>query len=354
MLKPGRNDIRYDALVAVSSTPENQGAPGVLPVPVYELPAELLRYTLPSRYCDSDKLFDFAWKHFGQIANGHERVQAICDWVHNNIEYRYGSGQPDLSASEVIEQRYGVCRDFAHVVVALCRTFNLPARYVSGHLPDIGFVVSSHPEDFHANCEVYLGGRWKRHNSSQARLRVFSKARSISEAIPARATQLRERATLSWSPQNSSRLIFLIKLGELLKIDELQLLKLSDAKIDVTIRNERVQVDDIILKSDNPILRGSGPIRFNGKMNLGARLLVNLKLQHQLRGVLGEDLVDSEDPEYRQIPFSVTGRIDNPKTDLLDKLIWAKVGQDVGGMLVNILRSSVPQKSEDKKKTSEN
>ena len=160
MLKSGRNDIRYDALVAVSSTPENQGAPGVLPVPVYELPAELLRYTLPSRYCDSDKLFDFAWKHFGQIANGHERVQAICDWVHNNIEYRYGSGRPDLSASEVIEQRYGVCRDFAHVVVALCRTFNLPARYVSGHLPEIGFVVSSHPEDFHAYCEVYLGGRW--------------------------------------------------------------------------------------------------------------------------------------------------------------------------------------------------
>ena len=148
MLKPGRNDIRYDALVAVSSTPENQGAPGVLPVPVYELPAELLRYTLPSRYCDSDKLFNFAWKHFGQIANGHERVQAtICDWVHNNIEYRYDSGRPDLSASEAIEQRYGVCRDFAHVVVALCRTFNLPARYVSGHLPDIGFVVSSHPEE---------------------------------------------------------------------------------------------------------------------------------------------------------------------------------------------------------------
>ena len=87
-------------------------------------------------------------------------MQAICDWVHNNREYRYGSGRPDLSASEAIEQRYGVCRDFAHVVVALCRTFNLPARYVSGHLPDIGFVVSSHPEDFHAYCEVYLGGRW--------------------------------------------------------------------------------------------------------------------------------------------------------------------------------------------------
>jgi hypothetical protein len=84
-------------------------------------------------------------------------------------------------------------------------------------------------------------------------------------------------------------------------------------------------------------------------MNLDAQLLFNLKLQNQLRGVLGKNLVDSEDPEYRQIPFTVTGRIDNPKTDLLDKLIGAKVGQDVGGMLMNILRSSAPQKTEDKK-----
>ena len=141
---------------------------------------------------------------------------------------------------------------------------------------------------------------------------------------------------------------FLVKLGKLLQIDELQLLKLSDARVDVTIRDERVQVDDIVLRSDNLILRGKGPVRFNGKMNLDAQLLFNLKLQHQLRGVLGKNLVDSEDPEYRQIPFTVTGRIDNPKTDLLDKLIGAKVGQDVGGMLMNILRSSVPQKSEDK------
>ena len=109
---------------------------------------------------------------------------------------------------------------------------------------------------------------------------------------------------------------FLIKLGELLQIDELQLLKLSDARLDMTIRDKRVQVDDIILRSDNLILRGKGPVRFNGKMNLDAQLLVNLKLQNQLRGVLGKNLVDSEDPEYRQIPFTVTGRIDNPKTDL--------------------------------------
>lgn len=147
---------------------------------------------------------------------------------------------------------------------------------------------------------------------------------------------------------------FLVKLGELLQIDELQLLKLSDARIDATIRDERVQVDDVILKSDNLILRGNGPVRFNGKMNLEASLLVNRKLQQQLKGVLSRNFVDSEDPEYRQLPFTVTGRIDNPKTDLIDKLIGAKVGQDVGGMLMNILRSGAPQKSDAKKEAEGN
>jgi hypothetical protein len=141
---------------------------------------------------------------------------------------------------------------------------------------------------------------------------------------------------------------FLVKLGELLQIDELQLLKLSDARVDLTVRDERVQVEDITLKSDNLILRGTGPVRFNGKMNLDARLLFNLKLQNQLKGVLAKNLTDSEDPEYRQIPFTVTGSIDNPKTDLLDRLVGVKIGQDVGGVLMNILRSSAPQKSENK------
>jgi hypothetical protein len=142
---------------------------------------------------------------------------------------------------------------------------------------------------------------------------------------------------------------FLVKLGQLLQIDELQLLKLSDARIDATVHNERVQVDNVILKSDNLILRGSGPVRFNGKMNLDASLLVNRKIQQQLKSVLSKNFIDSEDPDYRELPFTVTGRIDNPKTDLVDKLIGAKVGQDVGGMLMNILRSNASQKPEEKK-----
>ena len=159
MLMPGRNEIRHDALVAVSSLPDNRDVPGNI-LPVGQLPAELLRYTLPSRYCDSDKLMDFAWNNFGQITNALQRVQTICDWVHNNIEYRYLSGRPDLSASEVIARGYGVCRDFAHVAIALCRTLNLPARYVTGHLPDIGCIDPGTPMDFHAYLEVYLGQEW--------------------------------------------------------------------------------------------------------------------------------------------------------------------------------------------------
>ncbi|HZM05960.1 MAG TPA: transglutaminase family protein, partial [Candidatus Saccharimonadales bacterium] len=159
VLMPGRTDVWHDALVSVSPLPDEQGAQAMM-TGVDQLPSSVLRYTLPSRYCDSDKLLDFAWKHFGPIPNGPLRVRAICDWVHQNIDYRFGSGRPDLSASEVIERRYGVCRDFAHVAIALCRAFNLPARYVTGHLPDIGYVDPGTPMDFHAYCEIFLGQDW--------------------------------------------------------------------------------------------------------------------------------------------------------------------------------------------------
>jgi transglutaminase-like putative cysteine protease len=159
LFMPGRNEVRHDALVAVSSEPDSRDVPNWV-LPVSQLPPEVLRYTLPSRYCDSDKLMDLAWNNFGRITNALQRVQTICDWVHNNIEYRQMSGRPDLSASEVIHRRYGVCRDFAHAAIALCRTFNLPARYVTGHLPDIGYLDPGTPMDFHAYFEVYLGQEW--------------------------------------------------------------------------------------------------------------------------------------------------------------------------------------------------
>jgi transglutaminase-like putative cysteine protease len=87
-------------------------------------------------------------------------VQAICDWVHTNIEYRQFSGSPVTAASDIVAQRFGVCRDFAHTAIALCRTFNIPSRYVSGYVSDIAFQDSGTPMDFHAYFEVYLGGRW--------------------------------------------------------------------------------------------------------------------------------------------------------------------------------------------------
>jgi transglutaminase-like putative cysteine protease len=105
-------------------------------------------------------LSDFAWKKFGHIEHGMPRVQAISRWLHENIEYRYMSGRSDISAWDVLHRGYGVCRDFAHLAIALNRTFNLPTRYVTGHLPDVGFPDPDNHMDFHAYAEVYIGGAW--------------------------------------------------------------------------------------------------------------------------------------------------------------------------------------------------
>ncbi len=158
-LPPGRTTIRHDAFVSVPSAPENIGMVDE-PVPVEQLSANLLRYTLPSRYCDSDRLLNFAFEKFGQVKHGLERVQAICDWIHRNLEYRFGSGDARITASEVLARGYGVCRDFAHTAIALCRTFNIPARYVTGYVPDIAFRDPGTPMDFHAYFQVYVGHRW--------------------------------------------------------------------------------------------------------------------------------------------------------------------------------------------------
>jgi transglutaminase-like putative cysteine protease len=119
-LPPGVTTISYDAIVHVPSVSEDF-AHVDRPIAPNRLPADLLRYTLPSRYCDSDKLRDFAWQKFGQYQQGLERIQAICDWIHTNIEYRTGSGSAEITAHDVIKRGYGVCRDFAHCGVALCR-----------------------------------------------------------------------------------------------------------------------------------------------------------------------------------------------------------------------------------------
>jgi transglutaminase-like putative cysteine protease len=160
ILPPGQTRVKHDAFVAVSSVTENYGAVDQYQ-PDDNLPIQYLRYLLPSRYCDSDKLRDFAQQHFGHVQWGLQLVQAICNWVHTNIEYRFGGGSPLTSASDIIRQGYGVCRDFAHTAVALCRTFNIPSRYVTGYVPDVACWDPGTPMDFHAYFEVFIGGRWQ-------------------------------------------------------------------------------------------------------------------------------------------------------------------------------------------------
>ncbi len=159
-LAPGPNFFRHDAIVAASSQPDNHDLVENTPLTPDQLPPELLRYVLPSRYCDSDKLSNFAWEKFGHIEHGLPRVTAISQWIHDNIEYRYFSGRADISAWDVLQRGYGVCRDFAHLAIALNRTFNVPARYVTGHMPDVGVPDPENHMDFHAYAEVYLGGHW--------------------------------------------------------------------------------------------------------------------------------------------------------------------------------------------------
>jgi len=197
-LQPGRNVLHHDALVTVSSLPDNHDRPGPAML-IKQLPPAVLRYTLPSRYCDSDKLLNFAWQQFGQVTNGVDRIYAICNWVHHNIEYRFGAGRPDISASEVLHQRFGVCRDFAHLAIALCRAFNLPARYVTGHLPDIGHIDPGTPMDFHAYFEVYLGQSWCTFDArfNEPRIGRVKVAHGL-DAVDGAFSTIYGQATLSW------------------------------------------------------------------------------------------------------------------------------------------------------------
>ena len=160
ILPPGLSDVIHDAIVTVPPELDNFDHGGPAAIDPARLPNDVLRYTLPSRYCDFDKMLDFAWERFSQIEPGLPRVHAISDWINTNIEYRFGSGSPDLAAWDVLNRGYGVCRDFAHLMIALARAMNMPARYVVGHLPDIAYEDPGTPMDFHAYAEVYLEGGW--------------------------------------------------------------------------------------------------------------------------------------------------------------------------------------------------
>jgi transglutaminase-like putative cysteine protease len=127
---------------------------------VEQLPDEHLIYLLGSRYCDTDRLSEVAWALFGQGPTGWDRVQAICDFVHHHIAFGYEHARATRTASEAMAERRGVCRDYAHLAVALCRCVNIPARYCTGYLGDIGVPASPDPMDFAAWFEVFLDDRW--------------------------------------------------------------------------------------------------------------------------------------------------------------------------------------------------
>lgn len=128
--------------------------------PVETLPPDVLLYLLGSRYCETDRLSDFAWQTFGTTPLGWARVQAICDFVHNHITFGYQYSRATRTAAEALEEGRGVCRDFTHLAVALCRCMNIPTRYCTGYLSDIGEPLPHPPGDFAAWMEVFLSGRW--------------------------------------------------------------------------------------------------------------------------------------------------------------------------------------------------
>ena len=154
-------------LIEDSGQPDRQN-PDAREIPVEELPAETLRFLLASRYCEVDLLSNTAVELFGSVPPGWQRVQAICDWVYKKVTFGYSFARSTKTALDVYTERMGVCRDFQHLAVTFCRALNIPARYVTGYLGDIGVPLAPTPMDFSAWFEVYLEDRWwtfdARHN----------------------------------------------------------------------------------------------------------------------------------------------------------------------------------------------
>jgi transglutaminase-like putative cysteine protease len=155
----GRTRIAAEGIVNDSGLPEVT-VTGAQQHPVHLLPEEALPFLLGSRYCDTERLLETAWQLFSTTPTGWGRVQAICDYVHGHIQFGYEHARPTRTASEAFAERRGVCRDYAHLAVTFCRCMNIPARYCTGYLGDIGVPPPHGPMDFSAWFEAYLGGQW--------------------------------------------------------------------------------------------------------------------------------------------------------------------------------------------------
>nr|WP_264666766.1 transglutaminase family protein [Azospirillum fermentarium] len=155
----GRFTLRTDGVIHDDGA-SDPAAPGAVQHPVEELPAETLLFLLGSRYCETDVLSDEAWRLFGTTPPGWARVQAVCDFVHNHVTFGYQHSRATRTAAEAYRERHGVCRDYTHLAIAFCRCLNIPARYCTGYISDIGQPPPYAPMDFAAWMEVFLGGRW--------------------------------------------------------------------------------------------------------------------------------------------------------------------------------------------------
>lgn len=180
----GLIEIRNEFRISDSGQPD-EIAPDARQLEVGDLPDDVMVYLLGSRYCDTQKLSDLAWQLFGGVTAGWQRVQAICDYAHERINFGYHHARCDRTASEGHEERIGVCRDFAHLAVTLCRCMNIPARYCTGYLGDIGVPIDPAPMDFSAWFEVYLDGRWftfdARHNHARIGRVVMARGRDAAD-----------------------------------------------------------------------------------------------------------------------------------------------------------------------------
>ncbi len=170
LAQPGAVRLWNSTLIEDSGRPDPQN-PEAQEIPVDKLPLEALRYLLASRYCEVDLISSTAVELFGHLTPGWARVQAICNWVHDKIAFGYNFARSTKSALDVYTERAGVCRDYQHLAIAFCRALNIPARYATGYLGDIGVPAAPYPMDFSAWFEAYLEDRWwtfdARHNQAR-------------------------------------------------------------------------------------------------------------------------------------------------------------------------------------------
>ena len=180
----GRTTIWSSGVAEVDGAPDPIVADAA-EIPVQDLPDDALQFLAGSRYVETDRLSQFAWDRFGGVEPGWTRVQAICDFAHGHLTFGYEHARATRTAFEAHEERIGVCRDFAHLAVALCRCMNIPARYANGYLGDIGVPADPAPMDFNAWFEVFLGRQWHtfdaRHNMPRIGRILVSRGRDAAD-----------------------------------------------------------------------------------------------------------------------------------------------------------------------------